>query len=531
MSRYLLLSLLTGTAALGVGQELPRIETDVTGGWSNWAIGGNGHKFRQYATPPEGLFLRKLSLSGNFGAANDARFVAKAPGQDDYRLTGQVRLNGGTTRLIASDARNAFFDPSPADLDPSRRRMTEVFAWQKLGENFAISFRNRVDRLDKNFEPGFDPLRQRTTISNVAARGSLWHKGFVELSFTDSRYADLTGVLPDTKLQRMSAGVMQQFGDNLALSGSYARSFIRQSGVTNKIDEWNFGGNLLLGHNTNLLLDYRNERLTLPSVLIAYDRSRQMARGRLVHRLGNGWTSQLAYTQLALERLWNDHSFVDVPRFHTFDLQVSGRLSRTARLSAKLSRQTLQGAAEMQIPDTRALYWTSRWYAQVKFNARNSIANLYAVFDWHQNRNAVREVTVERQGLLVGAEWELKPELELYAEISNNLWSGRTSDPLSPDLNDFFPDAVTFTSGMNWTVNARTWLTANYTFFNSEDANTTGAADTSVWGGFFTGSLRYRAGKDTEFGITLAPWHFVDTTIGSTGYSTGLIQVNGRVRF
>jgi hypothetical protein len=525
------LSILAVAAAFG--QQPPiRIDTDITGGWSSWGLSGNGNKFRQYATAPRGIFLGSLNLGLTDDLRNDARFVLKAPGQDDYRLSGLIRLNAGTTRIMATDFRNRFLDSDPAISQVSERRVSEGFLWQKLTPNFAISFRTRQDKQNQTVSEPSETLNQDTRTWNASARGSLWHNGFVDLSYTDTHYTDHTAVLRDTTTQSFSAGVLQQVGDSFALTGAIARSYFRQPGVaTDEVDEWNLGGKLLLGEDTSLFLDYRNERLAMPSVLQSYDRSHQQARVRLVRRLGNGWSAQAGYNQLALERLSDDHNFVNVPRLHTVDVQFGGPLSRSAQMTATVSREFMQGGAQMQTPDPRGLYWTSRWDAQIKLSAHNALASTYAVFDWHQNRNSERDVTVRRQGLVIGAEWDLKPELACYAEISTDQWTGHTSDPLSPDLNSFFPDATTLTLGANWTIDKRTWATGNYSFFNVQNVNPLGLRDGLVWSSMFTGTLHYKASKNCEFGLTIAPWQYTDTLIQSGSFSTGLVRLTAKAKF
>ncbi|MFI5385476.1 MAG: hypothetical protein ACHQ50_05070 [Fimbriimonadales bacterium] len=514
-------------------QQSPiKISTDFVGDWSSWGLSGNQNKFRQYATGPRGFYLGHFDLRLADDLRDDARFVLKAPGQDDYRLSGLLRLNGGTTKIMVVDARNRFFDPDPAIANQSERRVSEGFLWQKLSRDFAISFRTRLDDQKLSISEPSDTLVQTNRMTDVVARGSLWPNSIVDLSFADLRYDDHTGALPETSTQIFSAGMMQQFGDSFALSGSYSRSRIRQpNSPPDKVEEYTFAGNLLLDADSRLLLSYRNERLTMPTVLMAYDRSRQQAKARVIRRLGSGWNAQLGYSQLALERLTGDHAFVDVPRLHTLDIQVSGRFSRSARMTATLTRQNMQGGAEMQTLDPRALYWNGRWDGRLKLNASNERADAYLVFGWHQNRNSVRDVTIRHQGLTVGAEWNLKPELEFYSEISTDIWSGHTSDPLSPDLNSFFPDATTFTVGSNWTINERTWATANYTFFNSQNSNPINLPETSVWGSFFTGTLHYKAGKDCELGLTVAPWQFADHAAASRGYGAGIVRVEAKVKF
>jgi hypothetical protein len=511
--------------------EAPKISLDL--GASHWGISGNENKFRQYATPPKGFFIRSLSYAPTYLDRHDAYLDIKAPWQDDYRLDGTVRLNNGTTYLNATDHRNRFFNPDPSLLEGNERHITAGAVRQKITPGFGLSFSSRLDQQDGRFPAPLDPMHQRTRIWNASAKGSLWRDGFVDLSYTDWRYWDRTNILPDTDMQTWSAGLMHQFGDNFSLNGTYSRSMIHQPSIgdTNKIEAWSAGGNYLLGDSTTIIGEIRNEKLTLPTVENAYDRSRQLTRGRIVHSFGAGWSGQFGYSRLALERVNDAHTFVDVPKWHTFDAQFSGRLSPSLRLTARGSRATMDGSASMETEDPRALYWRNRWSTEVKLDATGELMSGYVVFGLHDDRNDVRDVHVRNQSLTFGGTFQVKPEVELYFESSYELWSGVTSDPLNPDLNQFFPDGTTFTVGSNWTINDKAYATANYTLFNTSNDNPLGLPGGNVRGSQLTAAFHYKTPAGYELGLTFAPWAYSDRLYANRGYNTGLIQVTAKARF
>ncbi len=518
------------TEAKASPQTIPMLNVDV--GWSFWGVSGNQNKFRQYASSPRGLFLRDLSYAPTFGR-NGAVLDLKAPWMDDYRLNGIVRFNNGSTYLRASDQRNRFFDPDPSVLNGDERRVSEGEARQQISTNFGVSFRERMDQQDQNFPAPADPLHQRTRIWNAAAQGSLWRDGFVDLSYTDWRYWDRTQVLQDTNMQTWSAGAMQQLGDGITIHGSIARSLIHQPAIstTDSIDSWSAGGAVLLGDDTTLIGDVQNEKLDLPVIQSAFDKTRDMAHARIVHSFGSGWSGQAGYSRLAVERVNADHTFVDTPKWHTFDVQFGGKLSPSVRMTAKGSRETMQGGAGMETDDPRALYWRNRWSGEVKLDATSDQINSYLVFGIHQDRNDVRDVNVRNQNLTFGATFEVRPELEFYFESSYDLWSGTTSDPQSPNLGQFFPDGTTFTVGSNWTIDERTYATANFTLFNTSNDNPLGLPGGNVRGNFFTGTLHYKTPAGFELGLTFAPWKYSDRLDPFTGYNTGLVQLTAKARF
>jgi predicted porin len=501
-------------------------------GWSSWNLNGNENKFRQYATAPKGFFLRELTFAPTL-ARHDAFFNVQAPWQDDYRLDGTIRLSNGATTIRATDNQNRFSSPDPSVLTGNTRHITAASVSQKITPDFSVSMHSQMDQQDINFPAPLDPLHQRTRIWDATAQGSLWRDGFVQLKYTDWQYWDRTNVLPDTNMHQWSAGMSHQLGERLSLNGNYTNSNIHQSTLSqsSRVEAWSFSGDFLLSDNTSLMAEMRSEKLNLPTVQNAYDRSRQLTRGRIVHHFGQGWTGQFGYSRLALERVTSEHTFVDVPKWHSFDFRVSGKLAPSLRLTAKGSRQSMEGSAGMVTEDPRALYWRNRWSGELKLDASGEFVNGYLVFAVRDNRNDVRDVRVRNQNLTFGATYQAKPELELYFESSYDMWSGTTSDPLAPDLNAYFPDGTTFTLGANWTITNRMFATGNYTLFNTSNDNPLGLPGGNIRGSFFTGSLNYKTTGGFELGLTLAPWQYSDRLYPGMGYNTGLIQLNARARF
>jgi len=512
----------------------PPLKLDVDLGWSAWGLSGNENKFRQYATAPKGLFIRDLSYQDTFLGKNDAMLDAKSPWQDDFLLNGIVRLNSGMTYIDASEQRNRFFDPDPSVLTGNERLLYQGGIRQKVTQNFGVSFQENFDEQQQNFSAPYEPLNQKTRIWNGAGQGSLWKDGFVDLSYTNIQYWDRTEVLPDTNTQTWNAGLMQQIGDTFSVNGSVAQSLIRQPGVgTDKssVDAWSAGGEWLLGDSTSLIGQMQNEKINLPTVQNAFDKQRDMAHARLVHSFGGGWSAQFGYSKLAIERVNADHTNVDNPTWHTFDVQLTGRLSPSVRLTAKGSRETMQGVAQMETDDPLGLYWSNRWNGEIKLDATSDQINSYVVFGIHEDRNDARDVNVRNQNLTYGATFEVQPQLEFYVESSYDLWSGNTTDPANPNLGQFFPDGTTFTTGTNWTMDEHTYLSANYTLFNTNNDNPLGLPGGNVRGNFFSGSVHYKSPSGYEFGLTFAPWQYSDRLYQGMGYNTGLIQLTARAKF
>lgn len=524
-------TLSSGLAILAVGIASAQ-EPSITLGWSTWLLAGDSRSFRAYATAPRGLFLRELRYEPR-GPDTDFLLDVEAPFQDDYLVDGSVRLNHGATRLDVRDGRNRFFAPVPQGDTPNERHVMRIDFQQKLAREVALSFSTRMDQQDypNTAPPG--ELHQRTRIWTASVRGRAWEDGFFDLSYTDWRTWDRTEVSPDVDSQTWSAGVMHQFGDALSVSGSYARTLIHipERGEGNRIDAWSLGGNLALGDDTLLLAQAKIENLSLPTVANAYDRSRQLVQARLVHRFGGGWSGQVGYSRRALERVNADHTFVDVPKWHTFDAQVSGRLSSSLRLRFKASSARMQDGADMETDDPRALFWRERRGAEAKLEASSERASGYVAASVHEDRNDARRVRVASRNLAFGGTYQAQANLELYVDGALERWTGRIAEPGALDLTAGFPGGATVSFGANWTANPRLFLTANATLFRASNDNPLGLPGASVAGALVTATLRYQAPGGMEFGLTLAPWQIRDRVAAGRDYRLGLIQATASGRF
>lgn len=514
--------------ATALGQE---VEPSITLGWSSWLLAGDARSFRAYATAPRGLFIRELRYEPR-GPGTDLTLTVKSPFQDDYRVDGSARWNHGATRLDVRDGRNRFFAPDPKSETPNERHVMRLDFQQKLAREVALSFSTRMDQQDyANTEPPGE-LHQRTRVWTASVRGRAWDDGFFDLSYTDWRYWDRTEVEPDVDSQTWSAGVMHQFGDALAVSGSYARTLIHvpDRGEGNRIDAWSLGGNLALGDDTLLLAQAKIENLSLPTVANAYDRSRQLVEGRLIHRFGAAWSGQVGYSRRALERVNADHTFVDVPKWHTFEALVMGRLSPAVRVRFKGTAARMQDGADMETDDSRALFWRERRSAEAKIETSGERASGYLAWSMREDRNDARRVRVASRNLAFGAAFQARPDLELYVDGALERWSGRSPEP-DLDLNAGFPDGSTVSFGANWTAGPRLFLTANGALFRTANENPLGLPGANVAGVLLTATLRYQAPGGAEFGLTLAPWQARDRFAPDRDYQLGFLQATARGRF
>lgn len=503
----------------------------VSVGWSDWNLSGNENKFRQYATPPKGLFLGQLRYAPSFSRSSiDGLIDLRTPGQDDYRLTGGLRLLFGSTRIEASDSRSRFMNADPAATAVGERRITEGSIRQMLGRNFSIQFRSSVDTKEYPYSPPNGMLDQRMRHWSLEARGAVGANGYATVNYADGRNWDRTNVMLDSNTQRFNASYRHDLADNFSVEGTFARSHIKFTGATNKVETWGLGATLEPSETSTLFLNYRRDVYDLPIVHNAYAKFRETVRGRYVQRFGN-WTGELGYKGQQIERVRGTRDFVDLLKWYTFDATVRGRLSPSVTLTARGVRDTLENGAGMVTTDGRALYWRNRSKAEVRLEAATEQMNGYAVFGLHENKNDVRQTRVLNQTLTLGAAFQAQPGLELYVEGTRDMWSGSSGDVVVPTIDSQLPDSTTFVLGANWNLTPNAYATLNYTEFLTNNDNPLSLADGNVRGRFFTGSFRYKAHKNLEFDLTYAPWTYTDRLAWPMDYRSNTLSMSAIVKF
>src|SRR5437016_360230 len=77
--------------------RLPHSLLTVDFSYADWTLGGNAHKFRQYATPPVGFFAREVTVAPRPSSRDYGFLTLRGPGEIDYRNDAAVSLNYGRT--------------------------------------------------------------------------------------------------------------------------------------------------------------------------------------------------------------------------------------------------------------------------------------------------------------------------------------------------------------------------------------------------------------------------------------------------
>ena len=501
-------------------------------GYTDWRLGGNRNKFRQYATPPHGFYFSRFLYAPQTDDLKSGLILdAKTPFQDDWRVKGLASFDFGRSIIRGDAGRNRFFDVSDFPIDGSERRITQGHLRQNLGRAAVFSVTAKEDEQDQIYNPPIDPLHQRTQTWNADLRSSLGKHGFGDVSYTDFRFFDRTEVEPNMHSARWQANYSHDITANVSAAGTVAETLIGQTGYQNsRVQSYGLGGSWDIAPVSRLMVNWRGEVLSLPNVLNAYDRSRYQIRGRFIQRLST-WTAEFGYNELDIQRENANHTFIDTPRFHTFEGRLSGPLNSWSRFSVDASRQTLQGRAMMETDDPRALYWRNSFDLRAKLNAFANFGDAYVSYFETDQNNDMRQTSVHSKILTYGADWTAKPDVTVYGEVSTEWWSAASLDPQALGLGLFFPNSTEFSLGANWNVNAAVSASAGYTQFWTKNPNPLVLPDGNNRGQFITVGATYRMANGNEVGVVFAPWRYTDREDSLRNYNTALLTLTARIKF
>ncbi len=517
----------TLVATFGVAQQ---VEIEV--GFSNWGLDGNQNKFRQYATPTKSLFLRSIRYTPTFRfpSSDAGQLTLKGLGEDDYRIEGSLDTLFGRARLEFSINRNRFYDATQLLVGESEREIEEGAFKYLLTNDFALSVRYRMDRQDRIFESPKLPYYQRTRYWDAVAEGKLGDSQ-LSLGYADWRYFDRTDIRPDISVKRWNFRYMWEPNLNFGLEGGVARFSVKQPGRPDSdVDSLTLNADWALSPFTDLSLHLRRDKLDLPAVQNAWVRERRIGVANLTHRW-RGWTFNFGFRQQEAERIRKDQSFVDTPRWRTFEVRLSGRVAPQWRLTLRGSTQHLTHPPTMVTTDPRQLFWDDRRFAQLKLEGGSTVLNGYLTLTHRRWENDVRAIELTTNSVTVGGSWQASDRLNFFAEYAYEAWKAKSEMTEFPTLDNFVPNSRVTTIGLNWAVDKRTFLSAAFTEFVTNNDNPLLLRDGNYRGRFLTASLRYRFPAGYEIALTVAPWHYRDRVVDLMDYDATIVMVSGSARF
>jgi hypothetical protein len=508
---------------------IPKYQVEV--GYANWDLSGNENKFRQYATPPHGIFLKGFQynpVSLLHGFRGDYNLIGL--GSDDYFADSRMLMFFGDISFKGSLRRNRFLDDVITPVGLSDRQEGKAQFKFKLAPEFAISSIYSLSEQNHFFQSPREALRQRTRYWDMVAEGKVGETR-LSLGFSDFRFFDRTLALPDTAIKRWRlSGVWEPF-KTLGLEASYLSQEINQSAVSNHIDTISLASNWAVGPDTDIQMNYRHDSLNLPTVQTSFIREQHHLNARLVHRWPQ-WLLQAGINYRETERIRGDRLFLNIPKLWGFEGRLAGRLSRNLRLTLRGSTQHLSSLPLMLTADTRSLYWNDRRFIQLKLDGGSPSLNGYFLWTHRRLANDIRASDVTSHFLTAGGNWEVNSRLSAFAEYNYEFWSGKSADStVFPFQENYIPNSRVTVLGVSWALTDQVFLLASYTDFTTDNDNPLREKDGNYAGRFLTMNLRYRFPAGHELRLTVAPWLYRDRIVDSMSYTATVLMLSGSAKF
>ncbi len=508
---------------------VPKYQVEV--GYASWDLSGNENKFRQYATPPQGFFLKGFRynpVSLLHGFRGDYNLIRL--GGDDYFADSRMLMFFGDISFKGSLRRNRFLDDVITPVPVSDRQEGKALFKFKIAPEFAVSTVYSMSEENHFFQPPREALRQRTRYWDMVAEGKVG-EARLSLGFSDFRYFDRTLVLPDTAIKRWRlVGVWEPF-TTLGLEASYLSQEINQAAVSNHIDTISLASNWTVGPNTDIQMNYRHDSLNLPTVQTSFMREQHSFSSRLVQRWSR-WQLQVGMNYRETERIRGDRLFLNIPKLWGFEGRLAGRLSRNLKLTLRGSTQHLSSLPLMLTTDTRSLYWNDRRFVQLKLDGGSPSLNGY--FQWTHRRlaNDLRASDVTSHFLTAGGNWEVNSRLSAFAEYNYEFWSGKSADStVFPFQENYIPNSRVTVLGVSWSLTDQVFLLASYTDYTTDHDNPLREKDSNYAGRFLTMNLRYRFPAGHELNLMVAPWLYRDRIVDNMSYTATVLMLSGSARF
>jgi hypothetical protein len=317
----------------------------------------------------------------------------------------------------------------------------------------------------------------------------------------------------------------------IGVEAAAGRATVRQPGSPSfDVNLFSLVGDFAAGPSTDVIVGMHRDSQGTPVTQNAYTRENRTASARVIHRWSR-WTGQLALQGREVERVRGDQNFVDVPRWATLEGRFAGRISRDWRLSIRAFTQSLSKAPPMVTQDRRSLLIDGRQFAQLKLDGGKPELNGYLTWTNNTVENSARDARVTASLFTLGGNWEAAPALSVFAELTRENWTGSSEIATPPDIDAFAPDSTAVTLGANWIIDPVTYLSANFTNFQTQNANPLQERDGNTRGTFFTLNARRRLASGNEIGLIVAPWYYRDRLRGTMDYDARVVMVTGSARF
>lgn len=504
--------------------EIPVRWNSITVGYSTWKASGNRIRMGQFGRVPEGVTLAELKYLNPVGEGHPyLSFVWRGnPGQSSI---GQalVVLEGGQTKIRGSvKDRQYYAEPSWVPTARSQDKIGTASIEHAITPNIGAFVSYRSDDRSQKFVP---PKQDGRTRTRTVAGGVEGRIGGLQagVTITDRRTFDDTGRQPATLQRRVEGHLAGTLGDRLSLEGAMGYTRIEQAGrPSGGVRTMAMAGHFDLGPLTSLQFNAGRDDLDINNMTAnAYVRQRFNTGLRLNHQLG-GWALQFGFRHRETERVREDRTFVDVPKWNTYDARLTRRLSNGIRVTLRGTWDDMTATARAVGGDNRQLWWDDKAMGQIKLDGGNDVFTGYASYTYRFRQNKARNVEVDMQNFALGGSYQFSPVVMGFAEWSyDSIRATGVAEATAGSLDTFFPNSMAISAGLDWTLNERATLSAAVNHFA-----------TNNWRGTqVTLQYRRRISADHSLDVVVAPWRFEDRLLGLTGYETTFLGVRYTVKF
>lgn len=501
----------------------PRVKLNsVTLGYTSRRLSGDARRLNQFGNVPQGFAIDELSLFSPWTpTAPYGRLVVRSLFDEDYLVMGQGIFLDGRLNFKGSYVRRGYFDVAIGPTNESSDKIADFTLQASIAPNLGAYLTYRNSERNLEFAPPKGPFQNKTKTITTGIGGKFFG-GYGEFNYADRRFEDPFGFQPTTEQRTFSGSYSMDVGSvlNLGVNGSFSR--IMQVGrADSTVKNWGFGGTLDLGERTYLTFDLNRQDIELPNILNSYDRKRLNTSARLVHRQG-GWLTQFGFRHRENERVRKDHTFVDVPAWNTYDVKISGKLSKEARLTLRGSWDDLLRSAVPQTLDTNQLIYDDQAMIQAKVDGGTDSTSAFVAYTYRFRQNKQRGMEFNWHNISIGGSQVLSATALGYAELSFDRFSAKSNGdiPLT-GLNDYFADSATFTIGFDLTASDKDHFAASW---NTYSTNNVYGSDISV-------NYRRTISSDQSMELTLAPWRQDDRLFGFNGYRATIFSAKFTVKF
>lgn len=515
-------------------EEAPEKVTrnEIVIGYSNWVVRNNFQKWQQYGVPTRGIAVRKLDLLfPKNGSSPFVKFTFSGEPGREQEGGGEVIFDQGRGRAKFNLSQHYSHDISPVLTPRSTRRSYNVDIDYALTHDIGVYWQTRQETQDKYRVAPADEIRVITKSFAGGLQGKLGGGNFgVEIG--DRRYYDRTLTQPKTVQRRYSADYTHPIGETANVGAAWSHTRIEQpSRNVGDIQNASFNADWDFSPTGTLFLVLKRDNFKLPPVENVTDRKRLSSSIRLVQHLPIG-NLELGYQSRSNERFRADHSYVDVPKWDTYDARLTGTFMRGLRYSLKGSYEHLHRQPGFQTEeDSRGLYFDDRIRFSGMISGGNEKFNGYLAYQFRYDENSPREIQIRTHLWTLGASYVFNDRTSGYFELLNETAEAKGLIEDGLNLDSFFPSWTSLAFGVDHTVNAKDSMSLAINHYFANNANPMFEYGGNVRGTELTAQYHHQISSTESLHVLLAPWRYDDKVDSSARYRATVLGVSFALKF